>query len=99
MRFRTGIATTSGRGPRVTVILVVGVLATTLVACSSTSTQGPSSSSTKSTIPPAAFRSTTGLTPTTVRIGNVSTLTLGLFKGSQVGVKAYADYINSLAFD
>jgi branched-chain amino acid transport system substrate-binding protein len=31
-----------------------------------------------------------------VRIGNVSTLTLGLFKGSQVGVKAYADYINSL---
>jgi len=96
MRFRTGIATTSGRGPRVTVILVVGVLATTLVACSSTSTQGPSSSSTKSTIPPAALRGTTGLTPTTVRIGNVSTLFGGLFKGAPVGVQAYADYINSM---
>ena len=96
MRFRTGIATTSGRGPRVTVILVVGVLATTLVACSSTATQGPSSSSTKSTIPPATLRGTTGLTPTTVRIGNISTLFGGLFKGAPVGVQAYADYINSM---
>src|ERR1035437_71890 len=96
MRFRTGIATTSGRGPRVTVILAVGVLATTLVACSSTSTQGPSGSSTKSTIPAAAFRGTTGLTAPSVHIGNVSTLTLGLFKGAAVGVQAYADYINSM---
>ncbi len=96
MRFRTGIATTSGRRPRVTVMLAGGVLATTLVACSSTATPGSSGPSTKSTIPPAAFRGTTGLTATSVHIGNVSTLTGGLFEGAPVGVQAYVDYINSI---
>src|ERR1017187_10407424 len=46
--------------------------------------------------PAAAFRGTTGLTATSVQIGNVSTLFAGLFKGAPVGVQAYVDYINSM---
>jgi branched-chain amino acid transport system substrate-binding protein len=75
--------------------LTMGVLATLLVACSSTASQAPTTSGSKSTIPPAAFRGTTGLTATTVNVGNVSTLTAGLFKGAPVGLQAYADYVNS----
>ena len=35
------------------------------------------------------------MTSTSVQVGNVSTLSLGLFKGAQVGTQAYADYVNS----
>ena len=35
------------------------------------------------------------MTSTSVKVGNVSTLSLGLFKGAQVGTQAYLDYINS----
>jgi len=89
------VGASPGRRRRITVSLAVGVLATILVACSSTTTPASSGSSTKSTIPPAAYRGTTGLTATTVRVGNVSTLTAGLFKGAPVGLTAYADYVNS----
>ncbi len=49
----------------------------------------------RSTIPSSAFNDTTGLSPTTVSIGNVSTLSLGLFKGALVGTEAYAAFVNS----
>jgi ABC-type branched-subunit amino acid transport system substrate-binding protein len=85
----------AGRRRRVAVTLTVGLLATVLVACSSTATPASSGSSTKSTIPPAAFQGTTGLTANSVRVGNVSTQTIGLFTGAPTGLKAYADYVNS----
>jgi hypothetical protein len=82
---------------RLAVTLTVGLLSTILVACSSTASQAPSTTTgSRSPIPPSAFRGTTGLTSTTVRVGNVSTLTEGLFEGAPVGLKAYADYIKSL---
>jgi branched-chain amino acid transport system substrate-binding protein len=79
----------------------VGVLAcVTLTACSSTAGQSTSSTtgasaSTGRSIPTSAFSDTSGLTSTTVSIGNVSTLSLGLFKGALIGTEAYADYVNS----
>jgi branched-chain amino acid transport system substrate-binding protein len=89
------VGASPGRRRRIAVTLTVGVLATVLVACSSTATPASSGSSTKSTIPPAAFRGTTGLTANSVRVGNVSTQTIGLFTGAPTGLKAYADYVNS----
>jgi ABC-type branched-subunit amino acid transport system substrate-binding protein len=58
---------------------------------------GASGNATKSRapIPAAAFKSTTGLTSSSVTIGNVSTETGGLFTGSIVGTEAYAAYVNS----
>jgi ABC-type branched-subunit amino acid transport system substrate-binding protein len=47
-------------------------------------------------IPLAAFSDTTGLTASTVSIGNVSTLFAGLFTGADVGTRAYAAYVNSI---
>ncbi|HWD53270.1 MAG TPA: ABC transporter substrate-binding protein [Acidimicrobiales bacterium] len=73
----------------------MGLLATILVACSSTASQAPGGSSSNSPIPPAAFHGTTGLTSTSVRVGNISTQTIGLFTGAPTGLKAYADYVNS----
>jgi len=83
------------RGWRRPLVAVLGatVIAATMTACTSTAT--PVAASTKSTIPPSAFSDTTGLTPTTVTVGNVSTLTAGLFTGADVGTKAYAAYVNS----
>ena len=89
-----------GRSRTVALALVGLVLAGTLTACASTkaqpatSTSGGSSSS-SSGIPAAAFSDTTGLTSSTVTIGNVSTLAFGLFKGADVGTQAWADYVNS----
>ena len=80
---------------------LVGVLAcVALTACSSTAGRSTSSTtgaavSTGRSIPASAFSDTTGLTSTTVSIGNVSTLSLGLFKGALIGTQAYADYVNS----
>jgi ABC-type branched-subunit amino acid transport system substrate-binding protein len=87
---------------------VLVAVALTAVACSSTNSSttttssGSSSGSTSagssgtSTIPSSAFTNHTGVTPTAVRIGNVSTLAVGgLFKGALVGTEAYADYVNS----
>jgi len=95
---------TTGRGRRAAVMAAAGlVLAATLTACSSTnpatvatsSTTGSSTTSGTSDIPASAFSDTTGITPTTVTVGNVSTLYAGLFKGALVGTEAYADYVNS----
>jgi ABC-type branched-subunit amino acid transport system substrate-binding protein len=74
-------------------VLVVGAM---LTDCSSTNTPSAhASSSTKGTIPTSAFNDRTGLTSTSVSIGNISTMTAGLFTGAIVGTKAYADYVNS----
>ena len=82
---------------------LIGVLAAvTLTACSSTVSQSASrtaqtstSASSRPSIPASAFHDTTGLTATRVSIGNVSTLSGGLFKGALVGTQAYADYVDS----
>jgi branched-chain amino acid transport system substrate-binding protein len=66
----------------------------TMVAFSPTMAAA-STESHRAPIPSAAFNSTTGLTSSTVTIGNVSTETGGLFTGSVVGTKAYAAYVNS----
>ena len=75
------------------------VLAATLAACSSTNSQSTSttaaSGGSSSKIPASAFSDTTGITPTSVTVGNVSTLYAGLFKGALVGTQAYAAYVNS----
>ncbi len=80
---------------------MVAVVAVTAVACSSTSssstttTSGGSGASGRS-IPASAYSDHTGITATSIRVGNVSTLALGgLFKGALVGTEAYADYVNS----
>jgi branched-chain amino acid transport system substrate-binding protein len=85
------------RAPRGVVVLSALVVAATLTACSSTNSAAndAGTSSTKSTIPPAAFSDHTGITADSVSIGNVSTLFAGLFKGAAVGTQAYADYVNS----
>jgi ABC-type branched-subunit amino acid transport system substrate-binding protein len=62
---------------------------------------GASTSST--CVPPvpataAQDASTTGITPSTITVGNVSIISgpvPGLFEGAPIGVKAYFDYINS----
>jgi ABC-type branched-subunit amino acid transport system substrate-binding protein len=80
---------------------VVVAVAVSLAACSSTTSStattagGGGGGSSASGIPAAAFHDTTGLTATTVRIGNVSTQLDGLFLGATVGTEAYADYVNS----
>ncbi len=97
---------TSGRwrSRYVAVALVGLVVAGSLTACSSTNssdtttTSGGSTTGTSSgdgSIPSSAFSDTTGLTSTTVTVGNVSTLAFGLFKGADVGTEAWADYVNS----
>lgn len=95
------------RGAAGLTLLTVMVAATTLTACSSTndaatntsSTSGSSSLSssyaTRPPIPAAAYSDHTGITPTSVSVGNVSTLFAGLFKGADVGTEAYADYVNA----
>jgi ABC-type branched-subunit amino acid transport system substrate-binding protein len=82
-------------------LAMVAVVAVASVACSSTNssstttTSGGSGASGRS-IPASAYSDHTGITATSIRVGNVSTLALGgLFKGALVGTQAYADYVNS----
>jgi branched-chain amino acid transport system substrate-binding protein len=94
-------STSDGMGwPRPVPRLVAGlsavVLAATLAACSSTKPAATTSlSSARSTIPASAFKDYTGITSTSVSVGNVSTLLAGIFKGAAVGTQAYADYVNA----
>jgi branched-chain amino acid transport system substrate-binding protein len=82
-----------------TIVVVLCALAVVGAACSSTqastTTTTSSSSGREAPIPHSAFSDHTGLTATTVRIGNVSTLLGGLFKGALVGTEAYAAYVNA----
>jgi ABC-type branched-subunit amino acid transport system substrate-binding protein len=99
------VSTRRRRRPRIVVVMTAAVLAASLTACSSTNsgataTTSPSGSkpgkSAVPPIPPAAFSDHTGITATSVSVGNVSTLVAGLFKGAAVGTEAYADYVNAL---
>ena len=77
-------------------IVAVVLVAAVTTACSSTRSVGEAtSSSTKSTIPASAFEDTTGITPTSVTVGNISTHLGGLFTGALIGTEAYAGYVNS----
>jgi ABC-type branched-subunit amino acid transport system substrate-binding protein len=85
---------------RLAALGLVTVVATTAVACSSTNssstTSGSGGGSSSSKIPSSAFSDHTGITSSSVRVANVSTLAVGgLFKGALVGTEAYADYVNS----
>lgn len=46
-------------------------------------------------VPKSALSTHTGITASTVTIGNVATHTLTLFSGAAVGTQAYVDYVNS----
>ncbi len=72
------------------------VLVVLLASCSSTNPGATSTGSSLPPIPSSAFSDTTGVTPSSVTIANVSTQAGGLFKGAAVGTQAYADYVNSL---
>jgi len=79
----------------VAICLVLGV--GLLTACSSTNSTGSKASgSSAPPIPTSAFEDHTGVTPTSVTVGNVTTQLAGLFSGGVVGTKAYAAYVNSL---
>jgi branched-chain amino acid transport system substrate-binding protein len=91
----------AGRPPLLALALAGMVMAATLTACSSTqtpsatTTSSSSSSPPSSAIPASAFKDYTGITPTSVSVGNVSTLVAGLFKGAAVGTEAYAAYVDA----
>ncbi|HVC67751.1 MAG TPA: ABC transporter substrate-binding protein, partial [Acidimicrobiales bacterium] len=75
--------------------LSLALVAGLMTACSSTnSATTDGSSSTVPPIPASAFGDHTGVTPTTVTIGNVTTQLAGLFTGGLVGTEAYAAYVN-----
>jgi branched-chain amino acid transport system substrate-binding protein len=102
---RVSVSAQRAKVPRrsvpVAVALVGLALAGTLTACSSTKAQPAATTSSgtpgsTSGIPAAAFSDTTGLTPTSVTIGNVSTLAFGLFKGANIGTQAWSAYVNSI---
>jgi len=82
----------SFRGSVVAVGVITAVLGATTVAPSA---QATTPSSGRAPIPASAFKSSPGLTSSTVTVANVSTETGGLFTGSVVGTKAYAAYVNS----
>jgi len=75
--------------------LMASACSSTTSSSSQSTSSSNSSSSTSGAIPASAFSDHTGITNTSVTIGNVSTLTAGLFKGAAVGTEAYADYVNA----
>ncbi len=84
------------RTPLSTVVICLVLTVGLLTACSSTnSTNTTASGSSAPPIPATAFHDRTGVTSTSVTIGNVSTQVAGLFTGAVVGTKAYAAYVNS----
>ena len=85
------------RSVRLLIPVVVLIVATaTLIVSSSTTPAGASTATHgRAPIPASAFHNSTGVTSTSVTIGNISTETAGLFTGAVVGTKAYAAYVNS----
>ena len=77
-------------------VAIVGLAVLAGVAALTPGTRAVAATATgRAPIPKSAFSSTTGLTASSVTVGNVSTESLGLFTGSIVGTKAYAAYVNS----
>jgi ABC-type branched-subunit amino acid transport system substrate-binding protein len=96
MHRRRGFADRQRRASLAAAGLSLVLVAGLVTACSSTnSTGGTAAASSAPPIPASAFQDHTGVTPTTVTIGNVSTQLAGLFTGALVGTEAYADYVNS----
>ncbi len=92
-RIIAGIRKTPLSAFALSLVLTAGSLA----ACSSTDSTGDTAGgSSTPPIPASAFHDHTGVTPTSVTIGNVSTQVGGLFTGAVVGTEAYAAYVNSL---
>ena len=85
------------RTPLSAVAICLALVAGLMTACSSTnSTSSTASGSSIPPIPASAFQDHTGVTPTSVTIGNVTTQLAGLFTGGLVGTEAYVAYVNSL---
>jgi len=79
------------------IVALVGVGAMACASTTSSSTTTAAGGGHGSAIPASAYGDHTGITTTSVHIGNVSTLALGgLFEGALVGTEAYADYVNSV---
>jgi ABC-type branched-subunit amino acid transport system substrate-binding protein len=78
-------------------VAIVGAACSSTNSSSTTTTDpsGTTAAAGTSSIPQSAFSDHTGVTSKAVQVANVSTLTLGLFKGAQVGAQAYFDYVNS----
>jgi len=90
------------RKTRLAAVGAAVLLAATAMACgstkpaSTTTTTAAGGGSSSSKIPASAYGDHTGITSSSVTVGNVSTLSLGgLFKGAVVGTQAYADFVNS----
>jgi ABC-type branched-subunit amino acid transport system substrate-binding protein len=84
------------RSPLVAVASCLTLVTGLMTACSSTnSANSAASGSSIPPIPTSAFRNHTGVTPTSVTIGNVTTQLAGLFTGALVGTEAYVAYVNS----
>jgi ABC-type branched-subunit amino acid transport system substrate-binding protein len=88
------------RNSSVVSALVVTIAAIMLAACASTASPAQKATSFGSfkprpPIPASAFKDHTGITASSVAIGNIATLSAGLFEGAAVGTRAYADYVNS----
>jgi branched-chain amino acid transport system substrate-binding protein len=88
MRSRRASLALRCRAP-LTVVMALGLASAAVTLFPGTASAG------EPAIPAEAFQDHTGVTSSTVTVGNVSTLTAGLFLGAQVGTKAYADYVNS----
>jgi len=79
----------------VPVVMAIGVVAWGSTTSASAAPDSGSSGSSPA-IPSAAFHDHTGVTSSSIRVANVSTLALGgLFKGALVGTEAYFDKVNS----
>ena len=86
--------------PKLLVPISILLIMVAVAACSSTTSVGSGTTTSASThgrapIPTAAFQDSTGITSSSVTIGNISTETAGLFTGAVVGTEAYAAYVNS----
>jgi branched-chain amino acid transport system substrate-binding protein len=95
------VRSTSWRRPR---SLAVGLALATALTTAAAGSAGTASAATGgkrtaaerlASIPASAMSDHTGITATSVDVGNVSTETGGLFTGATVGTRAYADFVNS----
>jgi branched-chain amino acid transport system substrate-binding protein len=96
MNPRSHLVVRTTRSPVGAVLIGLALMAGLLIGSSSPSSASTSGNdSSTPSIPPSAFQNHTGVTPTSVTVGNVSTKLAGLFTGAAVGTEAYAAYVNS----